>query len=195
MEQFNNNMSESYPAIYQNARSARENRMQIAKILTQDVELQNESFQALAKLSDKKIHSRISWAIDLAIELRPDLFLDRLPFLINEIKRWTDQSSLRSLLRACVHLIEYDDKITQPLLPEKQKKALIEPCFDLLLSQHPVAVKVHAMQLLFDLKELKPWVEEALIIELKNNIEHQSPAYKARAKMILNKCLKKARDR
>ena len=180
-------MSESYPAIYQNARSARENRMQIAKTLTQDIDLQNQSFHSLAKLSDKKIHSRISWVIDLAIELRPDLFLDRLPFLVKEIKRWTDQSSLRSLLRACVHLIAYDDQQGQQFISTKQKKTLIEPCFELLISQHPVAVKVHSMQLLYELKDLESWVKEALYLELSKNIDTQSPAYSSRAKLILSK--------
>ena len=60
-----------------------------------------------------------------------------------------------------------------------------ENAFDLLISKHKVAVKVHAMETLFMFGKEEKWIHDELKLIIPQNISKETHAYKARGKRTL----------
>ncbi len=140
-----------------------------------------------------EIGSRACWIVefvckkDLAV-LQPylDTFLEGLPGLVAE-------SSIRPMAKICELLCEATSRTKDSGIPDlnpSRQQQMIEVCFDWLIGEHKVATKAYSMRCLYLLGNNIPWVRENLKAVLLQHISSGSPAYKARAKQILERLKK-----
>ena len=167
--------------------ATRRERNAMAREITED----SSRFPVLLEIAlnrNDELGSRACWIVefvckkDLAI-LAPNLkrFLEGLPGLDQE-------SSIRPMAKICELISETDAKnqVNRPIaLDPTQRERLIEICFDWLIGHHKVATKAYSMRSLYLLGRETPWVMENLKAVLLQNYAEGSPAYKARARQIL----------
>lgn len=136
-------------------------------------------FAALLELSlaDKDpVAWRAAWILDGADELKPGLAGEYLEKIIGALPNMESKGTLRSLLRM---LCRYD-------IPEESQGLLIDLCFGYLSSELiPVAVKAHAMQILYQHVLIYPELKEELVTILKDQIDNNSVGFLSRARRLI----------
>ena len=86
------------------------------------------------------------------------------------------RGTLRSLLRL---LARYD-------IPEEDQGLLIDECFSYLVSElYPVAVKAHAMQIIYNHVLLYPELKHELTTVLRDQAENNSVGFKSRGNRLI----------
>lgn len=124
-----------------------------------------------------RVTQRAAWVLSHCAEARPQLMAPHLETLVMNLKK----SNLHDAV------VRNSVKILSELeIPETLQGHALDICFDYLLSQKlPVAIKVHAMQVVFNVSKNEP----DLLQELKMVIEEQLPfgsaGFKSRGKRIL----------
>lgn len=86
---------------------------------------------------------RCCWIIDTTSEQQPELLIDKISDVISGLSLTTDSSLKRHFTRI---LCRYQ-------IPEIHQVVVINRCFELLAPTEPAAVRVNAMQLLFNLSQ------------------------------------------
>ncbi|MBK6479769.1 MAG: hypothetical protein IPK94_20285 [Saprospiraceae bacterium] len=87
-----------------------------------------------------------------------------------------------AVYRSIARILDY------ALIPSRLHGKAMELCFDWLMDTHQkVAVKAFALSVLGDLLDLYPEIGSELKIIIEDQIIHQTPAFKSRAKKILKK--------
>jgi hypothetical protein len=107
--------------------------------------------------ADHRLAWRSCWIIDTASEDYPGLLSDKLSPIITALLSTRDGSLKRHFTRI---LCRYE-------VPEESLGLIIDRCFELLLPAEPAAVRVNAMQLLFNISQKNPDLKG----ELKSVIE------------------------
>lgn len=124
-----------------------------------------------------RVTQRAGWVISHCADVRPHLIQPHLEALVNNLKKpKIHDAVMRNSLRI----------LTEQDIPEHLQGPLLEICFDQLLSMKvPVAIKVHAMQVIYNISQNEP----DLLNELKMVIEEQMPygtaGFKSRGRKIL----------
>lgn len=119
---------------------------------------------------------RAAWILDGADELRPGLASAYLDKIVRALPELESKGSLRSLLRM---LCRYD-------IPEKSQGLLIDLCFGYLTSELiPVAVKAHAMLIVYNHVLLYPELKEELVTVLQDQIDNNSVGFLSRARRLI----------
>lgn len=114
----------------------------------------------LALQSKEKRSWRAAYLVDKINDLNPELLLPHLNELIEALKTEENQSKKRHYLKL----------ISQNVIPESELGFLFDFCITHLRSEsEPIAVRVHAMQVLFNISE----VETDLKPEVLHIIEHE----------------------
>ncbi len=126
---------------------------------------------------ESRIAQRAAWAVSHCVESRPHLIQ---PHLENMVFNLKEPKLHDAVVRNTVKILAELD------IPETLQGHIINIYFDYLLSQKtPVAVKAHAMQVVFNIARNEP----DLLGELKMVIEEQFPygsaGFKSRGKRIL----------
>ena len=122
-----------------------------------DAKLFNHLFQFVFS-DDHRIAWRSCWIIDTASEDFPELLADKLPQIIAGFLGTTDTSLKRHFTRIlCRYPIE-----------EEYLGAIVNRSFHLLAPCEPPAVRVFAMQLLFNISQQLPDLKGELISVLEN---------------------------
>ena len=86
------------------------------------------------------------------------------------------KGSLRSLLR----LLSRHD------IPEDEQGLLIDLCFSYLVSElYPVAVKAHAMQIIYNHVLLYPELKDEFITVIEDQAKNNSVGFKARGNILI----------
>lgn len=71
-------------------------------------------------------------------------------------------------------------------IPEEQQGVLIDLCFKYMVSElYPVAVKVHAMQIIYNHVLLYPELKEELVTVIEDQMANNSVGFKSRGQRIL----------
>lgn len=117
-----------------------------------DENLFNQLFQYIFS-GDHRMAWRACWIIDNASEEFPELLADKLPDLITGLLATKDSSLKRHFTRI---LCRYQ-------IPEEYLGVIVNRCFELLTPTEPPAVRVYAMQLLFDITLRQPDLKGELI--------------------------------
>jgi hypothetical protein len=121
---------------------------------------------------------RSAWILDGSDELHPGLVRDRIAWVIQKLTGLSSTGALRSLLRM---MCRYD-------IPEEEQGLLIDLCFGYMVSElYPVAVKVHAMQIIYQHALLYPELKEELQTVIEDQIGNNSVGFKSRGTRILQK--------
>lgn len=148
-------------------------------LLIQEVIKSESHFTLLLELA---IHEkdplawRASWVLDGSDELKPGLATAYITTIVKALPGMESKGSLRSLLRL---LTRYD-------IPEEEQGLLIDLCFSYLVSElYPVAVKAHAMMIIYQHVLLYPELKDELIVVIEDQISNNSVGFKSRGRRLI----------
>ena len=117
----------------------------LKRLVSTDKDIFDQLFQWVFS-NDHRLAWRCCWVIDTSSERQPDLLKDKIPDIISGLSATNDSSLKRHFTRI---LCRYK-------ISEMYQVVVINRCFELLAPSEPAAVRVNAMQLLFNLSELLP---------------------------------------
>lgn len=122
---------------------------------------------------------RAFWIADKIHELNPDLIIPFLPEMTMLALKTDDQAKKRHLLKL----------ISLNKIPEEKMGELLNFCLDQFTdASEPVAVRVHAMQVLFNIAQELPEFAGELIDIIEHEIEfHGSAGIASRGRKLLQK--------
>lgn len=119
---------------------------------------------------------RASWILDASDERRPGMCRGHIPEIVQALPALESKGSLRSLLRM----------LTRYEIPEKDQGLLIDLCFSYLVSeQYPVAVKAHAMLIIYNHVLLYPELKDEFIAVIEDQAENNSVGFKTRGRNLI----------
>ena len=135
-----------------------------------------ESLLELALFDPDPVAWRASWVLDGSDEQHPGLATPCLSKIIQSLPALESKGSLRSLLRM---LCRHD-------IPEEDQGLLIDLCFSYLVSElYPLAVKVHAMQIIYQHVLLYPELKDELVAVLEDQMENNTVGFASRGKRLI----------
>ncbi|MGQ7868148.1 hypothetical protein [Sunxiuqinia sp. sy24] len=128
---------------------------------------------------------RALWVADKIHEKKPELIRPFLPLLHKALPTVTDESKLRHLLKI----------ISLNPIPADQLTFLLDFCIgELTNAARAVAIRVHAMQLLFEISMAEPEFQAELIQLIEHEMAfHASPGILSRGKKLLKKLYARSR--
>lgn len=135
-----------------------------------------------------KSHHRAAAILDIVFELQFGLIYQFKDLILNNLHILKNDSAIRSITRFVLHLVQENAKkikTNSNFLSEIQLEKITEVCFDWLISDFRVAVKQHAIYMLFEIGKAQDWIYPELKIILEKDAVENSPAYKSIAKRIL----------
>jgi hypothetical protein len=119
---------------------------------------------------------RASWLMDKVYDEAPQLIIPYIPLMIQMIPELECESKQRQFLK----LISIEP------LPKAISGHFINRCFDLLISNAtPVAVRVHAMQILFNFSQQEPDIKNELALIIREHMDEGTAGFRSRGKRIL----------
>ncbi len=135
-----------------------------------------------------KSHHRAAAILDIVFELQFGLLYQYKDIILNDLHFLKNDSAIRSISRFVMHLVQDNSKkikTNSDFLTEIQIEKLTEICFDWLISDYRLAVKQHAIYILFEIGKTQEWIYPELRIILEKDAVGNSPAYKSLARKIL----------
>ncbi|OCX53255.1 hypothetical protein BEL04_02825 [Mucilaginibacter sp. PPCGB 2223] len=142
---------------------------------------------------EKEVAFRASWIMENLLLIDTLGFLDDVEHLAEQFLKVKNRSCQRHYLKALIHLTEPK---ADPIIKDKMAEIDLEPaaehCFDLLIdTRSPIAIKVFASQLLFNLRKRYDWIGEMLAEQLHIMMNVAGgPAINSRAKTLLTQLAK-----
>lgn len=138
-----------------------------------------ETYSLLIDISfsgKKPVDWRAAWVADYLAEIHPSLPEPHLETILRQLNRSMPGGVLRCYLRM---LVRYP-------IPEKYQGLIADLCFESLSRESiPVAVKVHAMEILSRFAEEYPELKNELLIILRDQMVNNSTGFKTRARKII----------
>lgn len=121
--------------------------------------------------------------IDLVSSKYYDLFIPYVNEIAQKFTSFRNVGQKRGLSKI---LIKYTNKLS-----ENNTVNLIETCFKYLMSgKEAIAVKIYCMQILYEMSKLNKDIIGELEAVILYKLDDETPAFKARARMILKKICK-----
>lgn len=137
-------------------------------------------------ISDKAI-----WVIEYTIKQDLGLLLPYLDTFTKNLHKITREQSIRPVAKMCeLLLLDYYSKNetkSKNNVSQEHRERIASACFDWLIGPHNVAPKAHSMTCLFLLGKDFDWIHPELRMVIEQNYAQGSAAYKARARMVLQK--------
>lgn len=149
-----------------------------------------EDLQLLVKLAldDSQTQNyRAIWMVEKVHDKRPELVLPYLPSMTDFVLQTKNSGKKRHLLKL----------ISLHNIPDEKLSVMLDFCFKTFTNaEEEIAVRVHAMQILYNIAECEPDFIGELIDVIENEIEyHGSAGISSRGRKLLSKLYKmKARD-
>lgn len=124
---------------------------------------------------------RAAWMVDKIHEQHPDLILPYLPTMTDFVLTTNNDGKKRHLLK----LISLHE------IPEDKMAVMLNYCIDIFTSgSTPIAVRAHAMQVLFNIAQKEPDFAGELIDLIQNEMElHGSAGISARGRQLIKKLI------
>jgi len=137
------------------------------------------------------ISSKASWVLEFTAKENLPFLFPHLDIFTSNIAALKLDSSVRPMAKICEYLIigyfrTKDRKICK-IVSEKHLEEITSACFDWLIGNHKVAAKAYSMTCLLLLGRKFDWILPELKMVLEQNYENGSAAYKARARMTIEK--------
>ena len=124
---------------------------------------------------------RAAWILDGSDEQHPGLASPYLSKIIQNLPQLESKGALRSLLRL---LCRFE-------IQEEDQGLLIDLCFGYLVSEfYPVAVKVHAMQIVYNHALIYPELKEELITVIEDQVDNNTVGFLSRGRRIIRQLKK-----
>ena len=154
--------------------SGTERDLLIGEIMNSDEHV--ETLLRLALHDKDPIAWRACWLLDGSDERKPGLVQKHLPRIVRALDGLQSTGTLRSLLRL----------LTRYPIPEEEQGLLIDCCFAYLVSgQYPVAVKAHAMQIIYNHVLIYPELKHELIAVIEDQAGNNSVGFRTRGNMLI----------
>jgi len=148
-------------------------------LLINEIGASREQFNSLLDLAlDGKdpVAWRAAWIVDGVAEKHPEMADSYITSIVRRLPGLKSKGALRSMLRL---LCRYE-------IPEEEQGILIDLCFGILVSElYPVAVKVHAMQIIYNHVLLYPELKEELITVIEDQMNNNSVGFSSRARRLI----------
>jgi hypothetical protein len=124
---------------------------------------------------------RSAWAMSVITDKHPFLMKPHESVLIDAIDSFRHTAIHRCVFRY----------LAAVKLPENYMGKLLDICYKYLLdNKMPLAVKVHSMQIIYNISELEPDLKEELRLTIESIYDDGAPAIKSRGGMLLKKLSK-----
>lgn len=137
------------------------------------------------------VSSKACWVMEFTTKNNLTHILTHIDFFTDQINTVKFDSSVRPMAKICEILMKaYFHKTknrTQEVLKMKHLEQIAAACFDWLIGEHKVAAKAYSMTSLLLLGQKFDWIHPELKVVLEQNYALGSAAYKARARMTLDK--------
>lgn len=173
--------------------ASRENRLKYAQIVLNDLSLLPKLISILFMINDKT-SCRAAWVLEFVCNDHIEAMVPHLDMFTKNLKKLHLDSAVRPIAKICALISKtYASRQQNPfktVLTPSHKELIIETCFDWMISDQKVAVKVHAMETLFWFGKEGDWIHAELTIILQQDFHTQSAAFQARAKHILKRLKK-----
>ena len=144
--------------------------------------------------ADNPISSRACWVLEFTAKENLSYIFPHLNAFTSKLGTLHLDSSVRPIAKICEYLIKsYFSKTqnpTQKVLTNLHLERITTACFDWLIGDHKVAAKAYSMTSLLLLGRKFDWIHTELQMVLEQNYNEGSAAYKARARMTLEKIRK-----
>jgi len=146
------------------------------------------SLVAFTFSENRRLSLRAAWILGKLADKNPEKLLPFLNVIIDGLDRMSDDGTLRCILRIVA--------VTDPGKIDTDRHGLLaDYCFNALNSGGAsIAVKAYSMEILYRLVQLYPELTGELVISLSMINESESAGVRARAKMILKKLARGAKD-
>jgi len=143
---------------------------------------------ALTFYPEKEIAFRAAWILENLLLTDPLRFADDIDYLAAQFLKIKNKSCLRHYTKILMHLTgPKTDKAIKVKVETMDMEPVAERCFDLLIdTQTPVAVKVFACQVLFNLRTRYNWITEILTEQIHILMHGGKPAIQSKGRALLN---------
>ena len=144
-----------------------------------------ELFNSLLILSFNTTYSdshRAAWIVELLCLQDIKFIEEHLDYFVNHLNILINDSAKRPMAKICSLICDPKKGLT---LSISQKKKMTSACFDWMIDDSAVAVKVYAMTTLYELGKTTDWVHPALLEILEQNFAASTAGYKCRAKVVM----------
>ena len=166
----------------------RESRNYVTHIILSD----NSLFWPLLQITfdvDNKTSIKASWVLEFVLNQKIEWLVPHLGYFTENISKAHLESVVRPISKICSMVASSyntgsNSKIINIITP-KDIQNIIETSFNLLISKHKVAVKVHAMETLFLFGKEENWIHDELKLIIHQNITKETHAYVARGRRTL----------
>ena len=127
--------------------------------------------------NDHRVAQRAARSVSWTSKEKPEMVLPYIGVLVQQMQR---KDVHPAIVRNSLRILE---KIS---IPEAFHGEVMDTCFSFVESpQTPIAIKAFALTTLFNLSKIYPEIKQELILIIENQIDNGSPAFKSRAKKIL----------
>ena len=151
--------------------------------------LNNPSYIAfslkLIQQQDPLLATNAAYGLDIALRKDITLLKPYLKEFLEVLDRNTIATVSRILAKSCELLTTAHTKNNSIALNKKEQQQLVTRCFDWLINDEKVAIKVFAMQSIYNLVNTEPWIKPELKAQLTLQFENSTAAFKSRASKIL----------
>lgn len=165
-----------------NVNALREKRLRVSNLVLQDLS-SIDSLLPIVFKTDDKTSIKAAWILEFVIKQKLEVIFNHLDYFLDNLPRVHFGGAVRSMAKISQLIIIKNDK--EQLLTKNQEEKFTEIAFDWLISEHKVAIKAYAMQILFLLGKRQQWVHSELKNILLENSHKHSSAYKARARITV----------
>ncbi|APU08861.1 adenylosuccinate lyase [Cellulophaga lytica] len=169
---------------------SREKRQQIANVILQEQGLVPNLLDIVLTVNDP-ISCKAAWVLEFAFKENNSIIFPVIDKFLNGLKLLTIESSIRPCAKICeILMLQYFSKQknqVQKNLKEKHLELITTVCFDWLIGNHKVATQAYSMTSLYALGKKYAWIHPELRSILEKNYPYGTAAYKARARLTLDK--------
>lgn len=176
---------------------SKEKRLEMAQLLINEPYLLKALLVIIGK--DEKPNSpKAAWVLEYVVRKNQETiypYLDTFTLHLDKLKL---ESSVRPAAKICKELMSAyfskEKNKAQQIIKNIHLECITTACFDWLIGAYKVAPKAYAITSLFELGKKYDWVHPELQLILEQNYNNGSAAYKARARMALQKIKKLKRE-
>jgi len=146
---------------------------------------------------DDKRSVRAAWVFEFVCKHDIGFLYPHLDYFIANISKL----KLDSAIRPCAKILEIitelyykkQDATVKQIITKTHKTKITEVCFDWLLQDQKVAVKVYSMTVLYHIGTELDWIHPELQLIIERDYAKESAGFKAKCRHIVQKIQKKAK--
>lgn len=158
-----------------NAEHSKSNVDKIINYIGQDSDKLNE-LMACFFSENIRLCQRAAWTVGILGEMYPHLLLPYMDKMIQVFENPKHNALVRNTLRTW----QFID------IPSSSQGMVYDKCFNLLINpKSPIAIRVFAMTVCFNISKIIPELKEELILVIKENMVESSPGFYSRGNKVL----------